>query len=336
MFNKSHSFAYAVLCLQTAYLKAHYPVQFYKALLNLKKKENGKINKYINDAIENGIIVKPPHINKSDLNFKIVNNEILFGLSSINGLGESSLKTVIEQREIGGDFTSLDDLISRTNASESQIITLIKAGAIPCKNKENMMLKYAKEYLLKYKEYSPVNTLPTLQRLREEFGIDTTLYKTKEERLKIYNVKKEEIYYINQKKRNEQILKDFRNKYMNNKEMWEFEALSYFLTYNPFEEVKDYITPYEDVENGYSATIVGVISNIVKKKDRNKRPFAFLTLSTAFGLVEVACWSSIYAQYMNVLEKGVRVAVLCDKFDDKFSAKEIKSFKKWKKDFNIV
>ena len=71
MFNKSHSFAYAVLCLQTAYLKAHYPVQFYKALLNLKMKDNGKINKYINDAINNGVKVLPPNINKSGLDFTV-------------------------------------------------------------------------------------------------------------------------------------------------------------------------------------------------------------------------------------------------------------------------
>lgn len=335
LFNKSHSFAYAVLCLQTAYLKAHYPIHFYKALLNLKKKENGKINKYINDAIENGIIVKPPHINKSDLNFKIVNNEILFGLSSINGLGDGSLGKVIEQRNIGGSFKNMDDLINRTSITESQIVILIKAGALPCKNKENMMMKYVTTYLLKTKPYEVVVSLPRLQDLRQNFGIDTTIYKTKEDRLRIYNAKKEELYYLNQEKSNEKIINSFREKYMNDKEMWEFEALSYFLTYNPFEEVKDYITPYDDAENGYSATIVGVISNIVKKKDRNKRPFAFLTLSTAFGLIEVACWSNIYAQYMNYLEKGIRVAILCNKYDDKFSAVEIKSFKKWKKDSKI-
>ena len=117
--------------------------------------------------------------------------------------------------------------------------------------------------------------------------------------------------------------------------MWEFETLSFFLTHNPFVEVYEHLTPYEDVENGIDVVIVGVIANLIKKKDKHKRQFAFINIYTAYGLVEVCCWSSVFSQYVDVLKKGVRVAVLCKKEDDKYSAKEMKSYKRWKQDIGI-
>lgn len=335
LFNKSHSFAYAILCLQTAYLKAHYPVQFYKALLNLKMKDNGKINKYINDAINNGVKVLPPNINKSGLDFTVSDNKVLFGLASITGLGESSLRAVIEERELNGTFDGLDDLLERTNITESQFVSLVKSGAIPCRNKRNILLRYVKQYCYDKKQYSPVVTLPKLSILKD-LGIDTDVIKDKEERLRLYNIVKEQNYYKLQEKKNEKILKNFEEKHLQDEEMWEFETLSFFLSHNPFIEVYEHLTPYEDVENGIDVVIVGVIADLVKKKDKHKRQFAFINIYTAYGLVEVCCWSSVFSQYVDVLKKGVRLAVLCNKNDDKYTAKEMKSYNRWKQDIGIV
>lgn len=336
LFNKSHSFSYAVLCLQTAYLKAHYPVYFYKALLNLKKNDNGKLNKYITDALNNGISVIPPQINKSEVDFIVDNNKILFGLSSISGVGETSVLPIIDERNINGKYKSLDDLISRVPISDSQLVSLVKSGAIPCKSKRNLLIKYAQQYKVNNKEFSPLTSVPSPLSRLQQYGIDTDVIKNKEERLRLYNVAKEKEYIQNQLIKNEKIVKDFEEKYMQDEEMWEFETLSIFLSYNPFKDVAQYLTSYEEANDNTETTIVGVIANSVVKKNKRKQQYAYVTLCTAYGLVEVACWAFIYSQYNEVIKKGNRIAVLCNKQDEKYSVKELKSYNKWKMDRKIV
>jgi DNA polymerase-3 subunit alpha len=97
-FNKSHSALYAVLCLQTAWLKTYYPAYYFKALFNLNKNDYGSLNKYIIDAKEFGIEILPPHINKSEKDFIVVNGKILFGLEAIKGIGEKFVEQVLEER----------------------------------------------------------------------------------------------------------------------------------------------------------------------------------------------------------------------------------------------
>jgi len=122
---------------------------------------------------------------------------------------------------------------------------------------------------------------------------------------------------------------------MQDEEMWEFETLSIFLTYNPFNDVSKYLTSYEDANNNTETTIVGVIANSVVKKNKRKQQYSYVTLCTAYGLVEVACWAYIYSQYNEIIKKGNRIAVLCDKQDEKYAVKELKSYTKWKTDRKI-
>ena len=74
LFNKSHSYSYAVLCLQTAYLKCHYSKYFFSALFNMNKNKPGMINKHILDAHQFGVGILPPNVNKSGMNFSVVCN----------------------------------------------------------------------------------------------------------------------------------------------------------------------------------------------------------------------------------------------------------------------
>lgn len=335
LFNKSHSFSYAVLCLQTAYLKAHYPLYFYKALFNLRKADNGKLNKYITDALNNNIQVLPPKINKSDADFTVYNSKILFGLSSINGLGETSVEPLIKERDVNGSFTSLDNLKSRINLSDSQLVALVKSGAIPCKSKYTLLEKYINDYILDYKEYKPVTTVPQLAKL-QMYGIDTDNVKDKVVRLDLYNKYREHEFKHKQQERNDKKVIEFKNKYMKDEEMWEFEALSIFLTYNPFKDLDKELPLYDEVPNNSDVTIVGVIANTVVKKNSKKQQYAFVTLCTAYGLVEVCCWAYMYARFNEIIKKGNRLAILCNKQDDKYSVKDVKDYNRWKEDVGIA
>jgi len=333
MFNKSHSALYSVLCLQTAYLKAHYPAYFFKALFNLNKNDYGALNRYIIDAKEHGIEILPPHINKSQKDFVVVDGKILFGLEAIKGIGEKFVEQLFEERN-NSSFKNFEDFKNRMNPSTSQVVTLIKAGAFPAKNKRQFLIKYAKS-LFEVKEYKDVSTLPKLQTLQESWGIDTDKIKNKEERLKIYNQKRKVEFDKQQEQKYKKFTEEFTEKYLQNEKFWEFEALSIFINDNPFKDIYNYITSFEEVEDGSKGVIIGIVSNIIKKTDRNKKQFAYVSIYSTFGLIDVICWHSQYKEYQDLLKRGNQLALLCKKKDDKAICQSIKTYNKWLIDRNI-
>ena len=322
------SMSYASLCLKTAYLKKYYPVAFYKASFNIINKS--ELSKYMVDANKNGVQIIPPNINKSKLNFSVQDGKIMFGLSSIKGLGEVAANQIIEERDSGGRFKNFQDFVNRVKPSDSLVISLVKAGAIPTKDKRTFLLNYLNS---KFNfEYKPVSTLPTLKKLENEWRIDTKVYDTKEKRLEIYNKKKEEVEFDLFEKKKIQQTNEFIEKYMQNEDLWEFETLSTFITNNPFEKIYDEIKPFDDVEEGMSGVMVGVIAGITKKKDRNKNQFAYIQLYSAFGIDEVTCWASQYKDYQDLIKKGNKIAILCKKKEGKGYVSEIKTYDQWVND----
>ena len=334
MFNKSHSIAYAVLCLQTAYLKAHYPVHFYKALLNINKDDNGKINKFIVDAQNFGIEIKCPNINKSEGGFTIDNNSVLFGFEAIRGLGESVSNKILDERNNNNKFLNLNDFLDRVNPSEAQIVSLIKSGAIPTKDKRNSLINYAKKSF-NNSDFKEVKSLPTLIKLKEEWGIDTDIIKAKEERLDIYNKLRKDRYKQYKIDKFNLHMNNFSEKHLQNEEMWEFETLSIFLNNNPFIEVYKKIKSFDEVEEGDKGVLVGVISKVVKKKDKNKNQFAYITMYSAMGIIEITCWSSQFSKYQDIIKKDAKLSILCSKKDGKAFVNKIKTYEQWLQDINF-
>lgn len=335
LFNKSHSALYSILTLKTAYLKKKYPVEFFCALLNQKRDDYGALNKYIIDAKNFGVTLLPPHLNKSDRGFKVSDNKILFGLEAIKGVGEKFVDVLIEERN-KGDFKNFNDFYERMSPSNAVVIALTKAGAIPCKDKRQFLLRFADKQFER-KPYKPVVSLPKLSVLKEQYGIDTDIIKDKEERLLLYNKKRENEYIETQKIKYNKAMQEFSDKYLQNEKLWEFEALSVFINNNPFVEAYKYIeVPFEEVEEGAKGLVVGVIANIQKKKDRNGKQFAFLWMYSAFGLIEVICWHAQYKQYEDLIKRGSQIAILCCKSDEKAVAKEMKTYDQWLDDRKLA
>ncbi|MFM6929184.1 MAG: DNA polymerase III subunit alpha [Bdellovibrio sp.] len=133
-FNKSHAAAYSVVTLQTAWLKCHYPVEFFAALLSTELSDTDKIVKYSKDAAKRGLTVKPPHVNFSDYLFDAHGDEIYFGLGGIKGVGQNAVEAIVEARNNLPDkkFNSLDEFfnsIDLRRVNKKVIECLIKAGA---------------------------------------------------------------------------------------------------------------------------------------------------------------------------------------------------------------
>jgi DNA polymerase-3 subunit alpha len=133
-FNKSHAAAYSLITCQTAYIKAHYPVEFFAALLSIERENTDKITKYIADAKRHDIAVLQPDINESETDFTVLSdNQIRFGLGAIKGVGQIAIDSVLEARRKNGPFKDLFDLCSRTNtrtANKRVIEAFVKAGAL--------------------------------------------------------------------------------------------------------------------------------------------------------------------------------------------------------------
>src|SRR5436305_10453984 len=116
-FNKSHSAAYAYLAFVTAYLKAHYPIDFMAALLTSETGNTAKVVKYINECREMGITVLPPDVNHSDWNFTPDGDQIRFGLGAVKNLGQSAVEAIRTAREEHGPFRSIHHFCEKVDIS---------------------------------------------------------------------------------------------------------------------------------------------------------------------------------------------------------------------------
>ncbi|MGC9073194.1 MAG: DNA polymerase III subunit alpha [Caldisericum sp.] len=130
-FNKSHAVSYATLAYRTAYLKAHYPKEYFTAILNSYIGNEDKTRETLLEAISKGIPIYPPDINKSDALFKVEGSGIRFGFLGIKNVGEASINEIIKERIANGPFSSFKDFEKRTasfKVNKKVIESLIKAG----------------------------------------------------------------------------------------------------------------------------------------------------------------------------------------------------------------
>jgi len=136
-FNKSHSVGYGYLCYQTAYLKAHYPVEYFAALLTSVKTNKDQTAIFLNECRQLGIPVLVPDVNESESDFAIVKTldgteAIRFGLSAVRNVGEGVVVHLVAAREEGGPFTDFYDFCDRVDPqalNKRTVESLIRAGA---------------------------------------------------------------------------------------------------------------------------------------------------------------------------------------------------------------
>ncbi|MCC7518951.1 MAG: DNA polymerase III subunit alpha [Verrucomicrobiae bacterium] len=132
-FNKSHSAAYAMLCYQTAWLKANYTVEYMAAALSNELADKDKANAYIANCRDLGIEVLPPDVNESALLFSIVSDqEIRFGLAAVKNVGESAVEQILAERKAKGPFKGVFDFCRRLDSrhvNKRVIESLVKSGA---------------------------------------------------------------------------------------------------------------------------------------------------------------------------------------------------------------
>ena len=132
-FNKSHAAAYALLAVQTAWLKAHYPAEFMAANMSIALDDTDKLKVLVDDARAMGLKVVPPDVNHGSWRFDPIDaHTIRYALGAIKGTGRAAIEAIVEAREAGGAFTSLMDFaerVDRTRINRRVLEALVRAGA---------------------------------------------------------------------------------------------------------------------------------------------------------------------------------------------------------------
>ena len=136
-FNKSHAAAYALLAYQTAWLKAHYPEEFYAASMCFDMHQSEKLAIFVDDARRGGISVLPPALNYSEAEYTVEQTDdgyaVRYALAGIRNVGERAMEAIVHEREASGKFESLKDLFERLpkgSMNSRQLEALISAGAL--------------------------------------------------------------------------------------------------------------------------------------------------------------------------------------------------------------
>ena len=263
-FNRAHSACYAFVAYQTAYLKAHYPVEYISAMLSNSKDDQDKTQLYISEAQKLGIKVLPPDINKSNSEFTPDGNNIRFGLNSIKGIGDAVLKEIEEERAKNGEFKSIADFTQRINprvVNRKALENFTKAGAMTClepsrkklyNNIENILNAAAREN--EAKELGQVSLFAGL-------GGNTSGNSYQMQSFELYGSDEE----------------------FSDKEIQEFEKeyLGFYVTSHPLESIRDklpFLTTHNisdlaELPNDSFVTVCGLLSSvrqIATKKDPTK------------------------------------------------------------------
>jgi DNA polymerase-3 subunit alpha len=147
-FNKAHAADYAVITCQTAFLKAHYPVEYMTALLSVERNDTDKVAQYLVESKRMGIGIAPPHINCSDLDFSIEGDEeqpvIRYGLGAIKNAGAAAIEQILIERRENGLFEDLADLCERVDlrrVGKRALESMVKVGVFDDWGKRPQLLE---------------------------------------------------------------------------------------------------------------------------------------------------------------------------------------------------
>ncbi|OHE60684.1 MAG: DNA polymerase III subunit alpha [Thermodesulfovibrio sp. RBG_19FT_COMBO_42_12] len=282
-FNKSHSAAYAYIAYQTAYLKAHYPVEFMAATMSADMDNTDKIVKSINECREMGIMILPPDINQSGQEFKVIGNSIRFGLEAVKGVGSSAIESIIESKNTDGHFTSVSNFIERVDqrkVNKKVIDSLIKAGAFDSLNTTRVKAMELMNSIL--------NGSSRIHAARV-FGQQSIFGNITDQALEDTVEWKEE-----------ELLK------------YEKEALGFYITGHPLIKYSGYLekigtkkaSELEEIPDGQEIKIGGILRSIKKIQTRSKAEImAYFTLEDPEGNIEVIVFPDLYRASQTLLQK---------------------------------
>ncbi|MFH1489531.1 MAG: DNA polymerase III subunit alpha [Pseudomonadota bacterium] len=285
-FNKSHSAAYAMIAYQTAFLKAHYPVEFMAALLTQDMGNQDKTIKNIAECREMSILILPPDLNESQADFSVMEGGIRFGLAAIKNVGVKAVESIIEERNQNGPFKDSLDFCRRVDASKVNkrvLEGLIQCGAFDFSGRNRAQLFAALDDIIRVcgasQDPNQLNMFASLQgRDSDAFGfLDLPDLEEWEE---LEKLKKEK------------------------------EALGFYITGHPLDRYKDEIRRFAScsiqnlsgLKDKTQIKIAGVIGALKIKRTKRGDKMAILTLEDPTGSAEVVVFPDVFNSYSPLLK----------------------------------
>lgn len=303
-FNKSHSAAYSLVAIQTAFLKYYFKEEYMANLLTSIMGNSSKVYLYISEAKRLGIKIVPPNINKSKRRFVANENEIVFGLSAIKNVGENLIDLIVNLRK-EKKFKSFKDFLERIEANDPTVLnkkaleSLIKAGVFDC-------LGYKRSELMAVHETA-------LQSIHDNEKVNL----------------KGQMNLLDFDKNKEEIIDDIKfppvNEYKNKQKLkLEKEVLGFYISDHPLNSLgnnlKNYVNftteilselrPVDlDKFDNKNVRMAGIITNKSETMTKKSTLMAFCSLEDMSGSIEMIIFPNIYKDVKNIIENDTLVMV---------------------------
>jgi len=295
-FNKSHATCYATIAYQTAYLKAHFPVEFMASLLTSEKADVERIGFLIGECKKMGIEVLPPDINESLKNFTVVprENKIRFGLLAIKNVGHNVVEAIVQERKTSGPYLSIDDFVTRVNSKDlnkKSMESLIKAGAFDKLAERNQLL-FNLESLLEWSRETQRTKANGQRGLFDALSSD-----------QIYRKPDIKLASTNPASKTEKL-------------SWEKELLGLYVSSHPLHDFQKVLEKKSLAISKLSSALInhqvkigGIISKIKKIITRTGRPMLFLNLEDLTDKIEVVVFPGIIERNPTAFQENKIVLV---------------------------
>lgn len=303
-FNKSHSAAYSLVAIQTAFLKYYFKEEYMANLLTSIMGNSSKVYLYISEAKRLGIKIVPPNINKSKRRFVANENEIVFGLSAIKNVGENLIDLIVNLRK-EKNFKSFKDFLERIEANDPTVLnkkaleSLIKAGVFDC-------LGYKRSELMAVHETA-------LQSIHDNEKVNL----------------KGQMNLLDFDQNKEEIIDDIKfppvNEYKNKQKLkLEKEVLGFYISDHPLNSLgnnlKNYVNftteilselrPVDlDKFDNKNVRMAGIITNKSETMTKKSTLMAFCSLEDMSGSIEMIIFPNIYKDVKNIIENDTLVMV---------------------------
>src|SRR6185436_1720185 len=301
-FNKSHAAAYALVCYQTAYLKANHPVEFFAATMTLDMGNADKLNGYRRDLEKIGVELLPPDVTRSTAEFAVETTPegkkaIRYALAAIKGVGRDAMARLTAEREQNGPFRNLFDFAERLDQrvlNKRLVESLVKAGALDTLNKNRAQSFGAIDALLRHSQATHESRVSNQNSL---FGDDTA-------------------------QRRPQLPKVPDWAPMERLQQ-EFSAIGFYLSSHPLAAYDKSlqrlgVTRAADLlavlQRGTAGRIklAGTVIDKLERTSAKGNRFAFVQCSDQSGAFEVTVFSEVLSAKRNLLEAGQAVLVSAD------------------------
>ncbi|MDY3006172.1 DNA polymerase III subunit alpha [Anaerococcus porci] len=301
-FNKSHSAAYSLVAMQTAYLKYNFKEEYMANLLTSVMGNTSKVYLYISEAKRLGIKILPPDINKSKKRFVVDDNKIIFGLSAIKNVGANLIDAIVMARG-NSRFNNFKEFLERVNEvdrtalNKKALESLIKAGVFDSlgHNRSTLIARY-ENALISVHENERINVKGQINLL--DFANQSSTYKKNQESIKEINE-----YSQKEKLKNEK------------------EVLGFYISDHPLNAINKKLEGFVNFNCGINeeldeinidnydkkdVILLGIITNKSETMTKKSTLMAFLNIEDMSGTIETIIFPNIYKDYRSMIkEDGV-------------------------------